>query len=410
LLVKIKEKVFYGWVIVAACFVIALILPGIRMSFGVFFKSLEGEFELTRAATSSLYSVYSILCAVFTIAGGWALDRYGPRLVILLMGLFTGLSLFLASYAGSFWQLFLSYSLLLSIGTGAAIPVLMGSVSKWFDKKRGFAVGIVSAGSGLGITIVAPFASFLISNFGWRISFIVMGVVALLFVVSASRLLRRDPDEVGVLPYGAELITDTTEAKGGEKAFQLTGLSLPQAFRTRDFWILLSLWLFPAFCINMVLTHVIPYATDMGISTMKAATVISVMGGVSIPSRVLTGRVSDTVGRKVPCIAGALLMCGALLGLIWARELWMFYLIAVAFGIAWGGIGTTVVAMSIDVFGGRSIGIIMGILDMAYSAGAAIGPLIGGLVYDVNHSYTVSFLIGAALMMGVILLLSLSKR
>ena len=122
---RIKEKIFYGWVIVAAALVIVLVLVGIRFSFGVFFKSLEADFELTRAATSSVFSAYMVLAGVFGIVNGWALDKYGPKRIISMMGFFTGLGLVITGLTSLWWQLFLSYSLLVAIGTAGTVPLLM---------------------------------------------------------------------------------------------------------------------------------------------------------------------------------------------------------------------------------------------------------------------------------------------
>ncbi|MFC1970741.1 MFS transporter [Chloroflexota bacterium] len=389
---KTKEKLFYGWVIVFAVILITLILGGTRFSFGIFFKPLAGEFDLTRAATSSLYSVYLALGALLTIAGGWTLDRYGPRLVFLLMGFFTGLSLMLSSQTTSLWQLYISYSLLLAVGTASMYPVLNVTVSRWFEKKRGLAMGIASSGRRLGQIFFPPLGAFLISRFGWRMSYLVMGLMAWLVILPTSRLLRKDPGEIGVLPDGAISKTSLQEDIGNED--RLTGLSLSQALRTSNCWIFAPAWLVTGFANTLVFTHVIPYATDANVTAVQAATIMSLMGGAAIPTGILIGRISDNVGRKIPFITTFLLRAIALVGLIWARELWMFNLFAIAYGISLGS-GPLFAALSVDIFGKRSIGIIIGTLNVAFAIGAAIGPFIGGLVYDINDSYTIAFLIGA---------------
>ena len=165
---KLKDKLFYGWVVVASFFIIGTAIWGIRFTFGVFFKSIESEFTLTRTATSAIFSTQMVLGGVFTILGGWVLDRYGPRIVILLMGLFAGLSLLLTSQTNAVWQLFLTYSLLLAMGTSAIYVGVMSTVSRWFDRRRGLALGLASVGAGLGPMIMAPFATYLIANFDWH--------------------------------------------------------------------------------------------------------------------------------------------------------------------------------------------------------------------------------------------------
>ncbi|MFC1991108.1 MFS transporter, partial [Chloroflexota bacterium] len=155
LLTKLKDRLFYGWVVVINFLITGTALWGTRLSFGIFFKSLENEFNLARVETSAIFSVYMALSIIFAIIGGRATDRYGPKIVVLFMGIFTGLSLMFTSQVTSHWQLFLTYSLLLSMGTGTIFIVIMSTVSRWFDKKRGLALGIACSGSGLGIVVVA---------------------------------------------------------------------------------------------------------------------------------------------------------------------------------------------------------------------------------------------------------------
>ncbi|MFC1971257.1 MFS transporter [Chloroflexota bacterium] len=394
---KTKEKLFYGWVIAFAIIFISIIIGGTRFSFGVFFKPLAGEFDLTRATTSSLYSVYMIFCTLFSIVGGWALDRYGPRLVYLLIGIFIGLSLLLSSQTSSWWQLYLSYSLLLAIGTASMYPVLNATISRWFEKKRGLAMGIAGSGPILGQIIFSPLSAFLISLLSWRMAFLVMGLIALLVILPVSRLLRNDPAEIGVMPDGAKSKTSQQEDVGKKDGSLLTGLTLSQALRTSNFWIFSTAWVVTGFTTFLILIHVVPYATDTNVTAMQAATVMSVMGGIAIPSGILLGRISDNAGRKIPLIAIFLLRATALIGLIWARELWMFNLFAVAYGITMGANAPLLSSLSVDMFGKRSIGVIMGTLNATFAIGATIGPFVGGFVYDANNSYTLAFLIGAIL-------------
>ena len=405
---KPKNKLFYGWVIVIFSGFTTLILTGTRFSFGVFFKPLANEFDLTRAATSSLFSIHMILCAFFTIAGGWTLDRYGPRLVYLLMGLFTGLSLLLTSQANSYWQLFIIYSLLLSIGIAPHLAVMNALVSKWFDKKRGFAIGIAGSIARLGQVFYAPFCAFLISAYDWRIAYMVMGLIVWFVVIPASRLMKNDPREIGALPDGAKFITTQLEDEVKED-YLLSGLSLSQALRTKNYWILSFAWLFIATGNMLVWTHVVPYATDVNITAVKAATIISVIAVFAIPSGILIGRFSDIKGRIPPLIIICLFRAVVLVGLIWASELWMFYVLAISLGISIGGSAVILVTLNVDIFGKRNIGVIMGTLDVFASLGCAIGPFLGGLVYDINNSYTVAFIIAATANIILVPLVSLIK-
>ncbi len=407
---KLKERIFYGWVVVAASLVIVSSLVGIRFSFGVFFKALADEFDLSRAATSSIYSVTMLLYVGFAIVTGWALDRYGPRRVVSLMGLFTGLGLLIASQAASLWQIYLGYSLLMAMGTSAAMPVTIAVVSRWFDRRRGFALSIATSGSGLGVLVVAPLAAYLISNLGWRASFAILGLVIGVVVVFMAMFLRRDPGEIGARPDGAAFGEGRGKLFAEEVISSPVGLSLPQALRTRSFWLWWMVMLLFAIYINLLMTHVVPYATDVGITVIEAATILSVASVFHVVFRLLLGRISDVINRKVPGVIGAMLGAVALLWLIGSHNLWMFYLFAIIFGLSWGSVGVSIITLPVEHFGRRNIGVIMGTLEAGFSVGSAIGATLGGFVFDVTGSYAPAFAISAAVMLVMGLLLALTRR
>ena len=393
--------------VTGAGFLIAVVGLGTRYSFGVFFKSIESEFALTRGATSGVFSIYMLLCCVFAVLGGRALDRYGPKVVVFLMGSFTGLSLLLTSQANSAWQLLISYGLLLSLGTGAIYAVVNSTASRWFDKKRGFVLGITTSGGGFGAIVMAPFATYLISNFGWRTAFIVMGLIAWLVISSMCLILKKEPGDMGLLPDGVKSEAAQPGPQKKEIKAQLTGPSLLQASRTSNFWFLGLIWLLLSLDVHLVFVHVVSYAVDMGNSLMDAAIILTLIGGTTIPGRLLVGRVSDTIGRKAPAIACAVLQVGALLWLMWAQELWMLYVFAIAFGFLWGGLGVLTTALIGDVFGMRSIGAIMGMMSAGWALGAASGPAIGGYIFDVSGTYFMAFAAGAVAILLAALLVAL---
>ena len=405
-----RDRLFYGWVVVAACFILCAVVFGTRYSFGVFFKSLEIDFQLTRAATSGVFSTYMLFCCGFAVLGGWALDRYGPRLITVLMGLFTGLSLILTGQTDFSWQLFIYYSVLLAVGTGAAYTVAMSTASRWFDKKRGMALGIVSSGAGLGTVLMAPFATHLITNFSWREAFMVVGLIAGLIIAFSAVLLKKDPGEIGALPDGAKLDNSKIGAQSEEYAGGAVSFSLKQALGTRSFWFLWIIWFLWSACLHFILTHIVPHAIDLGVSAAEASVVLGMIGLVSIPARLIMGGVSDRIGRKVSAVICAFLQAGAMIWLIWSGELWMLYLFAVVYGIGYGGFDPPTVALIGDTFGLRSLGMVMGALVFGWGIGAAIGPAAGGYIYDVNNSYIIAFLAGALFMLLAGLLVLLTRR
>ena len=404
---KSKYTVFYGWVVVVAFFIIGITLYGIHFSFGLFFKSIQSEFDLTRTITSAITSANLLLAGIFSFAAGWILDKYGPKTVVLLMGLFAGLSLLLTSQTHSLWQMFITYSVLLSIGTGALYVVPTSTLSRWFNKKRGLALGIAGSGSGLGILVMAPFATYLISTFEWRMAYIVVGLIAWLVVIPLSLLLKKDPFDIGALPDGIKSHSQYIESE--EMSHHPDSLSLLRIIGTRSFWLILFIWLLFAACLLLILIHLVPHATDIGFSASEAAGVVSLMGGSAIAGRVPMGIASDRIGRKVTPFICTLLMAGAMLWLTLSKDLWMLYLFALVFGLAYGGLSTSSGALIGNVFGLSNIGAIFGILEVGFGIGAAVGPAIGGIIFDTTNSYTTAFLIGAFSMLSATVIIPFIK-
>ena len=256
-------------------------------------------------------------------------------------------------------------------------------------------MGISGAGVGVGQMLFAPLAALLIDNFGWRTSYTVMGLLVGLLVVSVSGLIRSAASDIGFLPDGDKIKLATNRILRDEEDSQSAGLSLSQALRNRDYWIFSPTWIFMGFGNFLVLTHIVPYATDAGVPAIEASTIISMNGILNILSGVAFGRISDIKGSKMPGIFLSLIRAVALIGVIWADQLWMFYLFAVVFGITHGGSSPVLASLCVDIFGRRNLGVIMGSLFAILSVSAAIGPFIGGLIYDINGSYTVAFLITA---------------
>ncbi|MBA7700854.1 L-lactate transporter [subsurface metagenome] len=294
------------------------------------------------------------------------------------------------------------------MGTGALYVVPTSTVSRWFNKKRGLALGIAGSGAGLGIVIMAPFATFLISHFDWRMAYFGIGLIAWLIVIPLSRLLKRDPYEIGALPDGIN--SHSKDIANEDESIQSVDSSLLQVFRTRSFWLVIFIWLFFASCLFLVFTHLVPHVTDIGFSAAEAATVLSLIGGVGIAGRVLMGVASDRIGRKLTAIICTLLQAGAMVWLIWSHDLWMLYLFALVFGFAYSGFSSSMGALIGDTFGLGKIGAIFGVLEIGFGIGAAIGPAIGGLIFDVSNSYSVAFLMGAVAMLISTLLIALIRR
>ena len=185
------------WIELVKLFIILAAAMAVRNSFGIFFTSLENQFGLSRGETSAFFSVFMILAAFFTILSGWALDRFGPKLVFIVMGFLVILSQVLTGQATSSWQLFFSYSLLLAAGTGGAFSLTLATISRLFVKRRGLALGIGLSGEGAGTLAVAPLATYLIASFSWRIAFMVVGLIFGAIMIGLALSLNKLPRHSG---------------------------------------------------------------------------------------------------------------------------------------------------------------------------------------------------------------------
>lgn len=394
--------------VVAAILVSSFIMMGVNSSFGVFFKSLESTFGLTRATTSAVLSGRMAFSCLFAVLGGWAIDRYRPKVVFSIMGLFIGISLILTSQTTAAWQLFVTYSLLMAIGVGAFYVVTTSTILRWFDRRRGLALGITGSGGGLGIALVAPLATFLIESFEWRNALMMLGVIVWLVMIPVAQLLRKDPYEIGALPDG--VMPGDLTARIKEDITSPPIISLVKVFQTKNFWSFLFIGVLLAFSWVFVLTHIVPHATDLGFSAIQSATILSLTGIAMIAGRLLTGALTDKISAKVIAVISSLLQAGVLLWLVWGQELWMLYLFGLLHGFTMGGFTTANTVLIGGTFGLKDIGKILGVLEIGIFIGAATGPYFGGLIFDVSSSYTLAFLIMAGTVLARIPLVALITR
>ncbi len=392
-----EPGVFYGYIVVAAAFVIQVLAYGTFNAFGIFFKPLLTEFGWTRAMTAGAISLSWIMHGLLAVVMGKLTDRFGPRLVMTLCGFLLGLGYLLMSQTSTAWQLYLFYGVI-GAGMGGTFVPLTSTVARWFVAKRSLMTGIVLSGTGTGILIASPVASRLISTYDWRTSYIILGSIVLVVVVLAAQFLKHDPTQVGQRPYG-ENKGKEPGLKSGTKAF-----SFKEAVYTKQFWLVFAMFFCLGFVIFAIMVHIAPHATELGISVPNAANILATVGGLSIAGRVVMGNAADKMGNRQVLIIGFILMSAALLWLAPATEMWMLYLFAAVFGFAFGGCTASESPLVAVLFGLRSHGLIFGVLGVGFTIGAAAGPLVAGYIFDVTSSYQVALWVSAAIsVVGLVL-------
>jgi len=398
-----KPKFFYGYIVVVAGFIILVIMNGTLYSFGVFLKPLAAEFGWTRAMTAGAYSMFLFLCGFLYIISGRLNDRFGPRVVLTASGFCLGLGYLLMSRISAIWQLYLFFGVIAAIGHSGGFVPLTSTIARWFVRRRGLMTGLVVSGIGIGTAIMPPIATRLILNYGWRTSYFIMGIVALVVIIIAAQFLKRDPGQIGQLPYGV------SEAKQDNLIAEARGLSLREAIHTRQFWMLCVLFLGHGVGQQAVIVHIAPHATDLGISTILAANILSIIGGLSIAGRVGMGSASDRIGIKSTLIIGLTLLSVALFWLVVAKELWMLYSSAILFGVGYGAMMALASPIVAELFGLRAHGTILGVASFAMMIGGGTGPLMAGQIFDITGSYQLGFLLSAVFSVIALVLASLLR-
>ncbi len=395
-----RSRYFYGYNIVASGFGIQAVGIGTFVAFGVFFKPLLADFGWSRATLSGAQSMALIIAGILGILVGRLNDRVGPRIVMTVAGFFFGLGLILMSGLSSVWQLYLFYGVIVGIGLSSIDIIPLSTTARWFVRRRGMMTGIAKVGTGTGQFALPLVASMLIAAYGWQTSYLIIGAATMVLLISVGQLLRRDPALMGLLPDG-DRKSQTESSKPAE-----TGFSLHEALRTRQFWTICIVYLATMFCLLTIMVHIVPHATDIGISSTVAAGILAAIGAISMAGRFVTGIAIDRIGNRLSMIICFILLILVLLWLQLARELWMFYLFAVVYGIAHGGLFTVISPIVAEYFGVRSHGALFGIVFFRSMVGGAMGPVIAGHIFDTTGSYTVAFWTCTAVAAFALLLIS----
>ena len=402
-----RARYFYGYNIVAASFVIQGVCIGAMFAYGVFFKELQAELGWSRAMISGASSLAFLIMGVVGIPVGRLNDRIGPRAIIAFAGIAFGLGYMFMSILLAPWQLYVFYGGLVGIGLSAHDVVTLSTVARWFVKRRGMMTGIVKVGTGCGQLMIPLTASALIAVYGWRRTCYILGAIVLVAIVAWAQVLRRDPQEMGLLPDG-----DSNESGGDGIESKEGGVSLREAARMIQFWIMCITWFAVFFCLLTIIVHIVPHARDMGLPPAIAAGVLSMIGGVSIGGRFVMGAAVDRIGGKrslTICLFG--LVCG-LICLLLATKAWMLFFFAAVYGVAHGGLFTVVSPTMAELFGTGSHGVLYGLVLFSGSLGGAVGPLLAGRIFDVTGSYRPVFfvLIGMAVLGFLLVTLLLRPR
>lgn len=363
-------------------------------AYGVFFSTLETELGWSRTILSACTSLAFLIMGLLAISAGRLSDRFGPRWVLVASGLIYAIGYSSLSVVGEPWQAILLFGTAIGIGMATHDIVTLSTIARWFNTKRGRMTGVVKVGTACGQITVPIIAALLIAEFGWRQSFLFMGLMAFIMLMIAAVLIGSKPPALNVSD------DVTTEHQG---------LHFDQVRHTRQFWMFCALqfMFFPS--LMTIPVHIVIHAEDLGFDAPTAAAVLSSIGAMSILGRLALGWSIDQIGGKqgyIICFSLLLLSILMLRHIENPRYLFGF---ALLYGFAHGGFFTVVSPALAEFFGMRAIGTIFGAVVFFGTLSGAAGPLVAGWIFDSQGSYDTAFLLLAALAaIGLLMTLKLT--
>ena len=376
-------KIHYGWVMVAIGALLGCVAVGAMMSLAVFLQPITDGTGWSRAGVSSAMTLGFLVMGAAGFGWGALSDRFGTRPVVLCGAVLLGLGLVLAHRATTQTQFLLAYGLLVGVAAGSFFVPMMAAVSAWLPANRSLAVSLVSAGVGVAPMTVSPIAAWLLTQGDWRAAQLTIGLAAWALLVPAALFVRPAPRE---------------EAHAGDPSAAARPMGVSEALSSTPFIVLAAT--FFACCATHAgpIFHTISYALVCGISTAAAVSIYSLEGLAGLGGRVVFGLMGDRYGAKRVLIAGLLVQAFAAGSFVFAQRLGEFYAVAAVFGFAYGGVMPLYAVLARDYFGQQIMGTVLGAAAMVSSLGMAIGPWIGGWIFDSFGSYAplyiYSFVIG----------------
>lgn len=389
-----RANIFYGWWIVAASFVLLFLFAGAGFySFSIFIRPLEDEFGWARASISLTMSIYFIIGGCAGPLVGKLIQTHGPKRVITYSAVGAGICYILVSLTRSLWYFYTVYAFLALMSCGMGVLSVSSLLASWFDKRRGTATGLAMVGISAGGLILAPVVGLITSFFGWKASYICLGLLTWIAALPVALFIIKDsPSELGILPDGEingkiSVQDSLPKTKNTSPTEGFEGYTSAAVFRSRAFW-----WLAISFSLAPlaqmgVLQHQVPLIVDIGISQATAASALGLIAGIGGVGKISFGRISESLPFPWVVTLCFGLQALAVFVLLHTQTLTMVWIYVVIFGFAMGGVVVLLPLAVGKFFGLSSFGIILGTIWMLQALGGALGTFGAGIIYDHLGSY-----------------------
>ena len=394
---------YYGWLIIAVAFVTMAIGVSARTAFSLLMPPLIDEFGWDRGLAAGAFSFGFLVSAILSPIVGRVIDTRGPRIVIFVGVMLMSVGLLLAPFIRTPWQFYVTLGVL--VGAGANMMTYTAHsqfLPNWFVRRRALAISIAFAGAGVGGIVLLPWLQTIIVGEGWRAACTVIGLLALLVVAPLTLLVRKRPEDIGLLPDGAAQL-DTAARKVPsnivDPVWAATEWTLARAVRTARFW-----WIVVGYFCALVAwygiqVHQTKYLTEVGFSPIVAAWALGAVSVVAIPGQISLGALSDRIGREwvwTAGCAGFVICYAALIALEYAPSTALLYVMVISQGFLGYALTSVMGAIVAEIFEGPHYGSIFGTLTVSLISGGAAGPWIAGAIHDATGSYRWAFILAIA--------------
>jgi MFS family permease len=405
----------YGWVIFGLSFLNLVTEGGLKNTVPVLYVALRDSFHWSAAVTSSVFSLAGLVGALGAPLLGRLLDGWGPRYLFSVGGLLIGLGWCASSFVTDLWPLLLCYSVVATVGENSISSfTTAATLAPWFPRTRGWMLGLADAGNPLGAVLFLPLAQWLISTIGWRVTFRVLGIAFFLLVGPANLLLQRRPplsravtDSGGAAVSHAPLPTPPASPgavppthPGGRDAAPIAPTPWRQIVRQPPVWGLVLARLCATLGTHLTSVHLVAFFVAAGYDPVLAATAIAGVGAISMVGRPLSGALSDVLGREVMYTVGLGMHISAIMLVLTigdGQRWWPLLLFVGLAGLSDGIGGLVVAAKAGDLFPATSLGVVMGLVQMGRGLGIMAGPILGGLLFDLQGNYRMAFFLAVTL-------------
>ena len=391
-----ESRIFYGYWIVVVGFLCLFVYSGVGYyALSVFYKPLEAEFGWGRGEISWAFTiVFAMQGLASPFVGRWV-DRYGAKIFIVLGALVTGLGFLWLYFIQDIWAYYAAYAVVGLGNTGISTIPTTKLLSNWFNRRRGFAIGIAATAVGIGGLVIVPLVgAYLIPSFGWRFSFLFLGILTwVLIIIPALWLIKSKPADIGLLPDGAE----KPETQENTPVPATTDdWSLNAALKTLPLWLIAVGFVTGTYAHTSIILHQVNFLTDIGFDVVAASAALGAIAFGSGVGKFFFGWLCDHIQAKyTAAMAFSLVAIGVIIltTINAASPLFVIWLYIIPFGLGVGGWLPNLSMIVSRTFGLASYGAIFGVLTMAMNFGVAFGPTIAGYMYDSMQSYSGVFIL-----------------